>query len=324
MIARLGRRNALLAGAASAVLPATTRRSRAAAEVTVALTGNPGPADWPLFIALAKGYFAADGLSVSYVPSQSGSLAVQEVLAGSARIVAGAFSDTMHAVDRGARMAFVRTVIQYPPYTLWARPALKTFADLRGRTVIVGGAKDVTRTYLDRMMASNQLKGDYSLVYAGTTPSRYAALTSGAVDAAILFPPFSFQAEAAGFSLVGRLSDYVKDMPFTAVAVATDWAKANRPTVVSFTAGYQRGVDFFYQDANKAECVDILLKVFNTDPGIAEKTYDYWRSIAIFSPRGTVNAESIASLVKVLADDGDLSSPDATKYIDPEIASWQP
>ena len=41
----------------------------------------------------------------------------------------------------------------------------------------------------------------------------------GAIDATILLPPFSFSAEAAGFSNLGLTADYNKELPFTAAVV---------------------------------------------------------------------------------------------------------
>ncbi len=60
--------------------------------------------------------------------------------------------------------------------------------------ISVGGAKDITRVYAERMLAAHGLKpSDYDFIYAGATTARAQALLSGAVDAAILLPPANFQ-----------------------------------------------------------------------------------------------------------------------------------
>ena len=65
------------------------------------------------------------------------------------------------------------------------------------------------------------------MVFAGSTAARVSALLAGAVDAAILLPPFNFQAVAAGFSDLGLTIDYVR----TAVlrhGGQRAWANANK------------------------------------------------------------------------------------------------
>ena len=77
--------------------------------------------------------------------------------------------------------------MQAPPYALLAKSSIKSLKDLKGKVISVGGPKDITRIYVDRMLAPQGLKtGDYDYVYAGATTARAQALLSGAVDAAIL------------------------------------------------------------------------------------------------------------------------------------------
>src|SRR5215470_16545448 len=60
--------------------------------------------------------------------------------------------------------------------------AIKSLAELKGKVISIGGAKDITRTYAERMLAPSGLKsGDYDYVYAGATTARAQALLSGAV-----------------------------------------------------------------------------------------------------------------------------------------------
>jgi len=54
-----------------------------------------------------------------------------------------------------------------PPYALLAQRTIKTIAELRGKTIMVGGEKDITRVYLERMLTPNGIKaGEYDLLYS--------------------------------------------------------------------------------------------------------------------------------------------------------------
>ena len=292
-----------------------------AAPITLITTGANNPNEWPIFIGKTKKFFEAAGIQLNTVSASSTSAAIQQIAAGSGEMASGGITDPIRAIDNGAGVSLIRIHAQVPPYTVWAKPGIKTFADLRKKTVILGGAKDITRIYFDRMVQPNGLKaGDYDMVFAGTTPSRFAALQSGAVDAAILLPPFSFRAEAAGFSLIGRLGDYVKDMPFTGYAVNTKWAKANKNTVVSFFKAYQKSVDWFRDPTNRSEAIAILISEAKVDPADATATYDFFASIDIFSQKGIVTSAAISALIKALADDKDLQgTADPARFIDADI-----
>ena len=296
--------------------------AQAAETIQVLTTGKGAPVEWPLHIAQDRGFFAAHGLVVesNAVPSTAG--VMQQLTAGSGDIGIGGVTDPIRAMDHGARLSLVWLETAVPPYSVWSQASVKNWGDLRGKTVIVGGATDITRIYFERMAAPNGLKpGDYDLVYAGTTPSRYAALSSGTVAAAILYPPASFAAAGAGFTKLGELGDYVKDMPFTAMAANTAWADKHQAALVGFLQAIRSGVTWFYDKANRQAAIAILLKESGGKPEDIEKTYDYFTAIHIFPEDGAIGPQTIATLVKALGDAGELSGPaDPARFIDPAMS----
>jgi ABC-type nitrate/sulfonate/bicarbonate transport system substrate-binding protein len=89
---------------------------------------------------------------------------------------------------------------------MYAKPSIKSIADLKGKTVSIGGTKDVTLVYMEAFIASADLKPtDLDFIYAKATQDRLAALLSGGVDAAILYPPSSFRAGAGGYTRLEAL-----------------------------------------------------------------------------------------------------------------------
>jgi ABC-type nitrate/sulfonate/bicarbonate transport system substrate-binding protein len=293
----------------------------AADTIQVLTTGKGAPVEWALHIAQAKGFFTARGVVVESNGVPSAAAAMQQLTAGSGDIGIGGITDPIRAIDHGAKLKLVWLETAIPPYSVWAQPADKSWADLHGKTVIVGGATDITRIYFERMAAPNGLKpGDYDLIYAGTTPARYAALASGAVAAAILYPPASFAAPGAGFSKLGELGDYVKDMPFTAMAANAAWADAHPAALVNFLSAIRAATVWFYQPANRAEAIAILLKESGAKPDDVDKTYDYFTAIHIFPEDGTIRAQTIATLVTALGETKELAGPaDPARFIDPAM-----
>ena len=91
------------------------------------------------------------------------------------------------------------------------------------------------------------------MVFAGATTARASALLAGAVDAAILLPPFNFQAEAKGFDSLGLTVDYVKDLPFSGTAVNVAWANANKGTLEKLLRVKNKSIAWFEDEQNRAE-----------------------------------------------------------------------
>ena len=293
-------------------------RAGAAEGLTMVTTGKGSAQEWPIFIAIAKGYMVENGVAPDLIAASSTAAAMQQLTAGSTNLGSGGLSDPLRAIDKGAKISLLRIEAQVPPYTLWAKPDIKSIADLRGKLIMIGGAKDITRIYLERTLMPNGLKtGDYDMIFAGTTAARFAALSSGAVDAALLVPPFSFKAKSAGLSYLANVADHARDLPFTGYAANTEWAKAHKPLLLGFLNGMAKGIDRFYEDAGRDEAIDILVKESGTSREDVAATYDYYRSLHIFDRKGLVEASSIGNLIKAMQDIGDFEVlPDVGRFID--------
>jgi ABC-type nitrate/sulfonate/bicarbonate transport system substrate-binding protein len=263
---------------------------------------------WPLHIAVKNGYFDAAGIKLDLVFAQSNASVVQQLAAGSYNIAASAgMVDPIRAVDKGAPVALIRIVIQAPPYALLAKPEIQTIAQLKGKTIIIGGAKDITRIFTERMLEPHGLKpGDYDYIYAGATSARFAALKSGAVDAALLTMPFNFFAESAGYRNLGFTFDYLPDMPFAGMAVNREWGEAHADVVRRFLAAYTKGVAWFDDPANREAAVQLQMDVSRIARDDVEKSYAFLHDKKLFEPTGTISKRKAATVIDALRDLGDL------------------
>jgi ABC-type nitrate/sulfonate/bicarbonate transport system substrate-binding protein len=297
-------------------------RSAAAAEtITMVTTGKGSAQQWPIFIALAKGYMAENGVALDMVAAPSSAAAVQQLSAGSANLESGGLTDPLLAIDKGAKIAVLRVETQVAPYSLWAKPAIRSIAELRGKLISIGGAKDITRIYLERTLIPNGVQpGQYDTIFAGTTAARFAALSSGAVDASLLIPPFSFKAKSVGLTYLASVADYARDLPFTGYATNIAWATTHKPLLLGFLGAMAKGVDWFYQDANRNEAVDILVKQSGLSRADVEATYDYYRQLRVFDHRGAIESDTVRNLVKAMQQMDDFDGPrDVGRFVDPDI-----
>jgi NitT/TauT family transport system substrate-binding protein len=282
--------------------------SQAGERVVVGITGTPNALAWPFYIAMEKGFFAAENIDVDRVFAPSSAAMMLQLAAGALDLtVEGAFVDTIRGIEKGAPIAIVRILVQTPPYELLAKPSIKSLKELKGKTISIGGAKDVTRIYLDRMLEPSGIKdSEVDLVFAGASSARFTALSSGAVDAAILTSPFNFSAATAGFSIVGRTADYVTDLPQNGIEVNRNWAAAHGSVLERFLSAFNKGVAWFADERNRDEAISILAVAGNLKPDEVAKSYDFFRKGGFFEPTGRVSRAKLRAVADVLVSLGDL------------------
>jgi len=296
--------------------------ARAAEPVTIGSVGQASANLWPELIALDQGFYAAEGLQVDIVYIQSSAALVQQLAAGSLGIATQTgLADPLRAVGMGAPIAVVRIDVQAPPYDLVAKPNITNMKELKGKVISLGGPKDITRIYVERMLAPSGINtGDVDMVFAGATTARASALLAGAVDAAILLPPFNFQAEAKGFNSLGLTVDYVKDLPFSGTAVNVAWANANKETLEKLLRAKTKSIAWFEDEQNRDGALRILKSASSLNQDDVYKAYKFFRDGHFFEPTGKVSRAKLSALAKAMESLGDLPGAlDVDKLVLPGV-----
>ncbi len=276
--------------------------------ITIGLVGSVSSTHWPIYIGLKEGYFAAADLQLDMVFVQSSAAMVQQLTAGSLDIaLSTGLADPLRAIDKGSPIAIVRIEMQAPPYAILAKPAIKRLADLKGKVISIGGVKDITRIYLERMLGPNGIKpGEYDTVYAGATSARFSALQAGAVDAAILLPPFNFYAESAGFNNLGLTIDYAKELPFAGSVVNRAWAAAHKATLDRLLSVFNRSIAWFSDPANRTQAIKIMVDASKLSDADIGKAYDFIHGREFFEGTGKVSAAKMNAMLAALKQLGDV------------------
>jgi NitT/TauT family transport system substrate-binding protein len=292
----------------SALILAFASHARAADTVVVGTVGSASANLWPVFIGLNKGIFAENDIKIDLVYVQSSAAVVAQLTAGSLDVtMSTGLVDPIRAVEKGAPIAIVRFESQSPPYALVAKPNIKSLRDLKGKVISLGGAKDITRIYVERMLAPSGIKpGEFDMVFAGATAARAAALQSGAVDAAILLPPSNFQAVANGFNELGLAADFTPELPFSGTVVNVPWANAHKAILLRLLEAHAKAIAWFEDDRNRAEAVAMMVKASGLKAGEVEKAYDFYRKGHFFEPSGRVSIARLKALMGALESLGDL------------------
>jgi NitT/TauT family transport system substrate-binding protein len=282
--------------------------ARAADTVSIGTVGSPSANLWPLFIAIEKGFFTAENIKADLIYIPASAPAIQQLAAGSINMsFSTGLVDPIRAAEQGAAVGIARLEIQAPPYALIAKPNLKSLKELKGKIISVGGPKDITRLYVDRMLEPNGLNsGDFDYVYAGATTARAQALLAGAVDAAILLPPSNFQLQNQGFNDLGLAMKYAPELAFSGTMANKAWATSNQEVLKRVLSAQSKSTEYFYDERNREDVIQLLVRLSGQKIDDVEKAYDFFRENNFFDRTGKVSRVKLTAVIDALVALGDL------------------
>jgi NitT/TauT family transport system substrate-binding protein len=296
---------------AMAVILAVASFATAASAQTKIIAGMVahGPPQWPQYIAAELGWLKQDNIEIDFVTV--GASGAQQLAGGSVNIAHSGYPDFARASLAGAPVKIIINDIVASPYAVFAKPQIKTIADLKGKVMSIGGVNDITLIYLKPYLASAGLKtSDVDTVYAKAAGDRFAALVSGGVDATILNPPTYFKAAALGYSNLGDMKPFAEDIPFTVWGANMPWAAKNREAMVAFARNYKRAVRWLYDPANRQQAIDIVVKYARHDPKDTAEAYDYYiAKLKLFGADGDVSDKAYEKMAEGLFDIGTMQKP---------------
>ena len=243
--------------------------------------------------------------------------AVQAMIAGSISAALVANDGPIAAVEQGMDIVMVASSSKLT-HMLIGGKNYKTWEDLRGSTIgsstLTSGTAFVLRRALK--MKGLEYPRDYKLLNVGGTTSAFAAMSAGQISAAMLAVPNAFQAQDAGFNLIGRVADIFPNYLLSAYSVRRSFAEKNRPLVVRFLKAVVRAKKWFEQDRKAA--TEFLAKEFQLPPSLAEKGLDYYLTNQAWHPELEIEMDGLRTVVDIYAEQTGMKGaiPSPEKYVD--------
>lgn len=291
-----------LAGAASC--PA-----QAAFEVTFGITSGTA-LSLAHYVATEQKYYDAENLKIDTIVAGAAVGVLQQLAAGSLNIAQAATDQSLRAILRGAPIRIVAGAVSNAPFRMVAAKAVKSWSDLKGKTISVGGLTDVTLYFLRVMARKNGLADrDYDLLYGGSTPNRFAQLVSGVAAAAILTNPVDFTALEQGFVDLGSVPQYLPNWAQNNILADTRWARQNRAALVAFLRAHIMATKYIYEPANRDEVIAALIKYTRATPQVAADTYDLYVGQQVIARGAALFENGIKANFDALIAAGDLTRP---------------
>jgi NitT/TauT family transport system substrate-binding protein len=158
---------------------------------------------------------------------------------------------------------------------LVAKPEIKSLPDLRGKVIGFAGYGDSTEFMLRAILrkASMELEKDVQAFQVSGSGQRLQALLAGRMDAAIVPPPFNFEAESKGFVRLMAAAD-VFETSVSGLALHVDNLRDKPVQVRKMLRALLKAQSFIR--SNKAESVRVIAEWLKLEPGIAQASYDIY------------------------------------------------
>ncbi len=214
-------------------------------------------------------------------------------------------------VLQGANFVAIAGVVNNPAYFLVARPEIKTFADLKGKSLAVTIPSDGITMTARKMLAMHGLKdADVEIKDIGGSGPRVACLKSGQCAAASLSQPSVFEALDAGFHALGM---HIETGSFLYVVDIVDrsWAAAHSDIVTGYVRATAAAFRFIHDPRNRDEVVKAAMEQTGQPENRARQMLDYyWDPGHDVLPRqGEIDLNKLQAMIALLGQNGIVKAP---------------
>ena len=258
----------------------------AADKIRISMTGFAGQfMTFPL--AQKRGFLREEGFDAEIIriSAAAGRAALTN---GDIDYSTGIGGTAINGALSGVPVRVVACFVPAPVLGLVARPEFKNVQSLKGKTIAILISGGVAHFAARAMVRHAGLDAEKEMKYLAVGPpdARYAALTQGLVEAAILGPPLDFEARKQGFNILSR-ADEVMVLPETGLVAglkkihdkpeeikrviragikANRYIRANRDGTMQFLTEWLK----LNREA-AAATYDSVVRVYNEDANVCEK-----------------------------------------------------
>lgn len=327
-------RGRLIGAAAAAGLAATLPMRVAAAigklEKTSLNLGlaSTGSNFLPVYVAATLKTWQDQGLDVSTVSFRGDSEVAQALAGNSIDVSLASMNGLINLIDAGQPVRGFFAGFDHADFAVLAQPAVKTWADLKQKTVGVSTFGSLTDALLRYDLRKHGLEPmrDVQVAQVGATQAAYQALKSGRIAAAILSPPGKWLAADEGFRVLGTQEhDIAPRWPKNLFMAKSEFLDKNPNTTMAFLRGFVAAIRAARRDP--AGATKTLMDAMKLTEPYARRAYDAWQ--AACDERGNLPEKVMPTFWSVVIANGDVDRPwPEAKYFDrryvDSFAQWAP
>jgi NitT/TauT family transport system substrate-binding protein len=260
----------------------------AAPERVMIGTPSRGLFEFPVVVALRKGFYKDEGLNADKVQMQP-AIGVKALVTGDVDYLL-AWGSVLRAAVTGVPVKVVAGMSARPLHVLMVRPEIKTGKDLKGKTIGVDSFAG-TVDYLSRVAVRHfglDPDKDVTIIVSGESPLRLAAIRAGSIHATPIDVAFAVKAEEEGMKRMLNLADLI-DLPLSGIGVTDKKLQTEREQIKKVIRATLRGTRFMKQ--NRAETLTMMIDYLRITSAQASQAYD--AAINSFTEDGYVSEKGL-------------------------------
>ena len=283
-------------------------------KVILGLTTRTGSTGLPFAIAEEKGFFRSEGLDGLVVVMQN-QIVVNGVLSKNVDY-GGTFSNFVGAAMAGLPVRIVMAVMDGSDHMLVTSPDIKRVEDLKGKIIGISSFGGTPHSEAIMILRKHGLspEKDVTFLQVGGSSTRFSALNSGSIHAALLTPPFNKLARKKGFNELLSFNDVVK-IPLGGLAVHVDRLRERPDEIVKVIKAMLKSVD--YIRARKADILALMEKSWGIkDPEVREGIYQ--DTAGIYTRTGIASDDTMKNVIQLVQEARKLKTTVAVS----DVADW--
>jgi ABC-type nitrate/sulfonate/bicarbonate transport system substrate-binding protein len=199
-----------------------------------------------------------------------------------------------------------------PIYSLIVKPEIKSFAELKGKTVGLSLAVDTISISTRKLMAMNGVReSDFKVRELVGTPARSECLRKGVCDAVPLGQPEDLLLMGQGYRRLGVSTDAMPNFQFIVSAVRKSWAEKNRDALVGYVRGLAAAFRFMRDPANREEVVKMVIDTTGSSEAIARQTLSLYfdPDRGVVPKQAEIDMKGFNQVIQLMAEAGELHPP---------------
>src|SRR5258706_530315 len=278
----------------------------AAAQTVVKVKMFPGAQALPVIAAASQGIFERHGLKVEILFTVNSQEQRDGLAKGEFQIAQAAVDNAVAMVERAKEDVVIVTGGDSSMNEFFVQPDIRSYKDLKGHTLLVDAPDTAYALQLKKILLMNGLKegADYRIHPIGGTGLRLKGMRENKdYKAAMLTPPFSVDAKAAGLKSMGSAVALIGPYQASGSFVLRKWAAANRDTLERYIAGVIEGTRWAVSPANKDAAIRILSERLKVTPEVAARTWELMVDSKFgLTPDGRFNVEGFKNVLALRAE----------------------
>jgi len=248
----------------------------------------------PFFVGLKTGIYRSEGLEPQFIVMRSG-IIFPALLAGELDYTT-LYQSAMRSAISGLPVRVIATLMTKQSFFLFSQREIRRVQDLKGKRIAISNFASSTEASARTALKHHgpEAMRDVTLIAMGDTGLRFQSLLSGAIEAAILTPPYTVMAEQKGLNNLVWLGDIVGDVPSNGLSTTVRKLKENPDQVQRMLRASLRSMR--YTREHKQEALPILAKEFpGMDRNTLAGTLDFY--LKAMSPDGRVSDNVVREMI---------------------------